>query len=132
MRIKLDLKIFIFLIVFLLTNQIEIYALIMLFAVLHECGHLLAGIILKLKPKRIEFNPMGLSITFEGLGEKIPQKRILIAIAGPLVNLIFIIISVLFSLEETIIYANIILMLFNLIPIYPLDGRQNIEKCVTY
>ena len=45
MKFKIDLKIFIFLIIFLLTRQIEVYATIMFFAIIHELGHLLAGII---------------------------------------------------------------------------------------
>ena len=42
MRFRIDLKIFIFLIIFYFTKQIEIYAMIMLFALIHELGHLLA------------------------------------------------------------------------------------------
>lgn len=42
MQIKINLKIFIFLILFILTNQIEIYGILMLFATVHELGHLLA------------------------------------------------------------------------------------------
>ena len=46
MRFRIDLKIFIFLIIFYFTKQIEIYAMIMLFALIHELGHLLAGILM--------------------------------------------------------------------------------------
>ena len=45
MKFKIDLKIFIFLIIFLLTRQIEVYATIMFFAIIHELGHLLAGVL---------------------------------------------------------------------------------------
>ena len=49
MSIKIDLKIFLFLFLFLLTSQIEIYIILMIFAILHEIGHLIAGLILKFK-----------------------------------------------------------------------------------
>ena len=121
MQLKLDLKIFIFIILFCLTGQIEIYFLLLLFALLHELGHLIAGLCLKLKPKRMELNPFGLSITFEGYGEKfkdnIPTKRILIALAGPMVNLLFILIALCLPINvnrELILYSNVILLLLNL------------------
>ena len=40
MKFRIDLKIFAFLILFYFTRQIEIYALIMLFAIIHELSHL--------------------------------------------------------------------------------------------
>lgn len=52
MRFRIDLKIFIFLIIFYFTKQIEIYAMIMLFALIHELGHLLAGILMGMKPRK--------------------------------------------------------------------------------
>lgn len=57
MQIKINLQIFLFLIVFGLTHQIEIYACIMIFAFVHELGHLIAGVFLKLKPKTLSFMP---------------------------------------------------------------------------
>ena len=37
---------------------------IMIFAIIHELGHLLAGILLGMKPKKIEIMPFGVSISF--------------------------------------------------------------------
>lgn len=135
MHIKIDFKIFVFVILFCLTKQIEIYILLMIFAILHELGHLLAGIILNLKPKRIEINSFGLAITFEGIGEnfngRVNQKKIAIALAGPLVNLIIIFLAMLIPLGDykiLVIYANLILLLLNLLPIYPLDGGRILKN----
>lgn len=135
MQIKIDLKIFIFVVIFCFTHQIEIYVLLMLFALLHELGHLIAGVMLKLKPKKIQLNPCGVEITFEniskGINKKIPQKRILIALAGPLVNLFLIIIALFLPLgihKDIIIYANVILLFVNLLPIYPLDGGRILKN----
>ena len=58
MHLKIDLKIFIFLFLFCVTNQIEIYAILMIFAILHELGHLCAGLLLNLKPKKVNLNPL--------------------------------------------------------------------------
>ena len=130
MQIRINLQIFLFAIVFLLTHQIKIYGLIMIFGLIHELGHMVAGILLKLKPKSLSFMPFGVSITFETYEYKklVEKKKILIAIAGPLTNLAICIITYFLHIDdrikELIEYSNILIALFNLIPIYPLDGGR--------
>ena len=64
MRFRIDLKIFIFIILFYFTKQIQIYAFIMFFAFIHELGHLLCGILLGMQPEKLEIIPFGLSVSF--------------------------------------------------------------------
>ena len=134
MQIKVNLKLFIFLIIFILTHQIEIYGMLMLFAFIHELGHLLAGVLLKLKPKKMTIMPFGISIVFEEYCEAkiINIKKMIIAIAGPLTNIAIAIVFFLLKKEgtENIIYANIIIALFNLLPIYPLDGGRILKSAL--
>ena len=138
MRCRRDLKIFVFLIIFYFTKQIEIYAMIMFFALIHELGHLLAGLLLGMKPEKIELMPFGVSISFkikvEEYNKKIKKgnlleiKKILVAIAGPLTNFIIILITNSLKIDIfkglIIIYTNFLIMIFNLLPIYPLDGGR--------
>lgn len=140
MVFRIDLKIFIFLIILYCTRQIEIYSIIMLFAFLHELGHLLAGILLKMKVKGISILPTGFSIEFNltelDYNKKILKsnilevKKIIVALAGPLVNILVIAITLIFQNEKlsNIIYANIIIVIFNLLPIYPLDGGRILKE----
>ena len=81
MQIKINLQIFIFIAIFILTHQIELYSWIMLFAFLHEIGHLIVGVILKLKPKSLHIMPFGLTVVFETYTKKkmIEIKKIAIA-----------------------------------------------------
>ena len=65
MRFRIDLKIFLFIILFYFTNQLELYALIMIFAILHELGHLLAGVLNGMRPEKLEIKPYGVSILFK-------------------------------------------------------------------
>lgn len=145
MSIKVDLKIFLFGILFVLTRQIEIYATLMIFALLHELGHLCAGLALGFKPKTIGVNPLGFKIEFhtkiEDYNKKIKKgnelclKKLIIALAGPLVNIFITLICLLIKQDliiskETIIYSNLLLAIFNLLPIYPLDGGRLIKECV--
>ena len=64
MQIKVDLKIFLFFLIFLITRRIKIYEILMLFALLHEIGHLICGILLGFKPQKITILPYGLKINF--------------------------------------------------------------------
>ena len=145
MSIKIDLKIFLFAIIFWFTKQIEIYALLMILALIHECGHLVCGICLGLKPSSIKITPVGFQILFKNYiqdyntkvrkGNEVCIKKIAIAFAGPLVN-IFIAIIAFFMPQnmaiskETLIYANLMLTMFNLLPIYPLDGGRILKEIV--
>lgn len=138
MRFKIDLKIFLFLILFYFTKQIETYVMIIFFAIIHELGHLIAGLVMGMKPEKVELRPYGVSISFKLTpndynnkilnGNLLEIKKILVALAGPLTNLVIICIAMnieidLFS-NLMIIYSNLLLILFNLLPIYPLDGGR--------
>lgn len=147
MSIKIDLKIFLFLFLFLLTSQVEIYIILMIFAIIHELGHLIAGLILKFKPEEIKITPVGLQIKFKvdkENSEKIKEaralniKKAIISLAGPLTNLIIAIVSIMIGnfnikiqntyIYHIIIYSNLLIAMFNLIPIYPMDGGRFLNE----
>lgn len=170
MSIKIDLKIFLFLFLFLLTSQIEIYVTLMIFAIIHELGHLLMGVILGFRPEEIKLTPVGLQIKFKmnDLGNidnisiehqvsnsessNVPSKlkineknslcikKAIIALAGPITNLLIDVIVILVGslninvtniyLYQIIIYSNFLIAIFNLIPIYPMDGGRVINEII--
>lgn len=149
MSIKLDLKIFLFLFLFLLTSQLEMYLLLMLFAIIHELGHLAAGLILKFKPEEIKLTPVGLQIQFKVSDEEYKLnnvksytiKKAIIALAGPLTN--FIIATIMIAIAQInidlqytymfslIVYSNLLIAMFNLIPIYPMDGGRVVKEILS-
>ena len=122
MKIRIDLKIFIFFALFYLTNQIEIYLTIMFFCVIHELGHIIIGLILKMKPERLEIMPSGLAISFKVNVDDINFK----IKKGNLLELKKIIEPLYISRQDAI-YSNILIVLFNLLPLYPLDGGRIIK-----
>lgn len=149
MNIKIDIKIFIFAIIFFITNRIEIYASVMIFALIHELGHLICGIIIGFKPENLSIMPYGIKLNFKlnfddynikiKKGNMITIKKIVIALAGPITNLlIFVVVMIITAIKgdfifvgmtsKSIIYSNLIIAIFNLIPIYPLDGGRIVHE----
>lgn len=138
MRFRIDLKIFVFIILFYFTKQIETYAMVMSFAIIHELGHLLAGLTFGMKPEKMEIKPYGIRISFKLMpkdynikikkGNLLELKKMFVAIAGPLTNLLIMIICSNMQIDIftklTIIYSNLLLIIFNILPIYPLDGGR--------
>ena len=144
MRFRIDLKLFLIILIFILTKQIQIYILMMGFAIIHELGHLFAGIFLKMKPEKLEFIPVGVSVSFkvstDDINKKIGKtnilelKKIFVALAGPFINLLIILIvsKTRINIVEQIkiIYANTCILIFNMLPIYPLDGGRIIKGII--
>ena len=62
----------------------------MLFAFLHEIGHIIIGLILKMKLEKIEIMPFGLSAAFyTNFNDKnFKIKEIVLALAGPITSLL--------------------------------------------
>ena len=136
MRFRIDLKIFIFFAIFYFTNQLSLYLWTMLFCFIHEMGHLLMGLFLGLKPEKIEMMPFGFFLEFKTNTEKsskqILKSNILVAIAGPITNLLIIFIILFLHISfigrDIVVYANLLIFAFNLIPIYPLDGGRILKS----
>lgn len=127
MKIKVDLKIFLIIILYILTKNIEIFAMSFIFILLHELGHAITGITLGLKIKKVNVNVFGLSIEFENYGKERINNKIIIDLSGPIINLIAFTIAMILKKEE-IAYINIILAIINLLPIYPLDGGRIVKN----
>ena len=142
MKFRIDLKIFIFVILFLITNQIKIYAMIMIFAIIHELGHLIAGMLLGMKAEKIEIKPFGVAIDFNikrkdyivkiKKGNLLEVKKVLVALAGPMTNVLIIFIlaiPTMFQINLSIVF-DVTHLLFDIRtqfgkqvsePLYPLS-----------
>ena len=141
MKIRIDLKIFIFLAIFYFTNQIKIYMIIMFFSFLHELGHIIVGVILKMKIEKIEMLPCGFSSSFQANlkdyeykiknANLLTLKKMIIALAGPILSMtlviIFTYVNIPYITKQDAIYSNLLISIFNLIPLYPLDGGRIIK-----
>jgi Zn-dependent protease/predicted transcriptional regulator len=105
---------------------------------LHEFGHALAARQYGIRTHDIILLPIGGVARLERMPEK-PSQELVVAIAGPLVNLV--IAGGLFvglnlrgwepnisllegSIAERLLVVNVFLMLFNLLPAFPMDGGR--------
>lgn len=128
---KIDLKIFLILIFYFLTSQIEEFTIMLIFIFIHEMGHLLAGILLGLRPNKVEMTLFGFRIEFDTYKKNKILNRIIVDIAGPFVNLIILIIGII-AKSEIVVYSNLLIICLNLITIYPLDGARIMKNILLY
>lgn len=95
----------------------------------------LCGVSLGVKPSKLQILPVGFAASFFTLDAKsynkkilksnlLTLKKILIALAGPCVNLLFIVVFMNLKQDVTLIYINILILIFNMLCIYPLDGGR--------
>ena len=142
MSFKIDLKIFFFLIVFYFTKQISIYSYMMIFAIIHEFAHCFAGLIVGMKPENIMITPLGFSVKFKIMEDeynkrilksnRLEIKKIVIAMTGPAINFFLVLMLSVVNLagidKQIAIYSNILIAIFNLMPIHPLDGGRILKS----
>ncbi|MFQ7539234.1 MAG: site-2 protease family protein [Clostridium sp.] len=106
---------------------------------LHEMAHIACAILFRYPIERINIYPFGLAATITHIGHGSLVKEILIISAGPLMHVLFPslfqfcvakgILSPSFASYLHTINASI--LLFNLLPIYPLDGGRLMQTFFT-
>ena len=89
--------------------------------VIHELGHIIAAIYYKWKIEKIILLPFGALTLFKEKINRPLKEEFIILIAGPIAQVLFTFLC--FKNKEIIEYSMLIL-LFNLLPIYPLDGSK--------
>lgn len=96
---------------------------------------------LGLKPEKLEVLPVGFAISFkidtENYNKRVLKanllaiKKLVIALAGPAINMVFIIIFIWILPNAIFVYINILVLIFNMLLIYPLDGGR-VLKYILY
>jgi Zn-dependent protease/predicted transcriptional regulator len=125
-------------------NDVARMLLLFLCVLLHEFGHALTALRLGIRTRDITLLPIGGLASLERMPEE-PRKEFLITIAGPLVNLVIMLITAAVmgvayfrSILQTgyteldgwtglgafLLMANASLFLFNMLPAFPMDGGR--------
>lgn len=109
----------------------KLFIIYTLCAVLHEGAHALVARKLGYVCARVKLMPYGAVLEAES-DEFVPRDEIIIALVGPLSNLLFALVCVCawwifpesYYLTSDFVVANMSCALFNLLPIFPLDGGR--------
>lgn len=112
-----------FILLFILLGYFKFYLYFMLVIIIHEIGHLTFALIFRWKIKNITILPLGALIKFEDNLNKPIKEEFIIAIMG----IVFQSVLLLFVHNEMLVMCYKIVLIFNLIPIYPLDGAKIIN-----
>ncbi len=123
-KIKFHPLFYITALLMLFTGYFKDFSLFLIIVMFHELGHVLAGLIFKWKIKSINVLPFGaITIFDEGLTKSLLEEFI-ISIMGPLFQII---IYNLLRLRYDVFFIHYSLLIFNLLPIIPLDGSKIIS-----
>lgn len=132
MKIEINLKIILVFMLFLLLKNIDTYIIFLVFIIIHELAHLIIGILIGGKPRKLYLNPLGVSLEFYSYGKNKFISKLLFYLIGPISNLIIAIIFLNLKITEyyklKIIYTNLAICYFNLLPILPLDGGNVLKE----
>lgn len=136
MKIEIDLKVILLFIVFIFTAQIEVYTICIIFILFHELAHIIMGYCLGMRITNLKLNVLGFSAEMYNYNSRKSYIKIITYLAGPISNLICATIFYYLDLNQilkmNLIYTNLLLFAFNLLPILPLDGGKILKEILKY
>ena len=129
-HIYLDKYFLFFLLVIIFTGNFTYFLVYFSLLFIHEMGHTITGILFGYQLEKIVFYPLG-GVTIFNLPINIPlKKELLILIMGPFMQIVgYLILKNFFSYISSYHYT---LLIFNLLPLYPLDGGKILNILCNY
>jgi stage IV sporulation protein FB len=109
----------------LITGHFWDYVVFTSIIIVHEFGHIFSGVLFSWKINRIVVLPFGGLTVFDVLINTSLIEQLIVTLMGPLFQVVYIfILNYFFSLNSIVLYYNFVLLFFNLLPIYPMDGSK--------
>lgn len=123
-KISISNYFYIMIIFVIYTGAYKLFLYTFIFVLLHELAHILMAKHFGLRIKKLMITPIGQIAIIDKIDTVVTYKKLLIISSGVTFNLIMYIIFSMISGESAYLMKNINLSiaLFNLLPIYPLDG----------
>ncbi|MCL2521949.1 MAG: hypothetical protein FWE36_03715 [Erysipelotrichales bacterium] len=127
MKIKVHYSLLILVALAFFAGFIQKVAILLTLILLHEVGHILACKFYKREINGFTILPFGAVINFEN-DKNVPIKEdFVIASAGLFVNFIILLAGFILPLSDDVVIFNRYLLIFNILPIWPLDGGRILE-----
>ena len=105
----------------------QYFLTLFILVILHEMCHIFTAGIWGLKTKTVTVTPIGTYAEINGINDIHITKRLLIVLAGPIFNL-----ALCPFCKTPLRQINFALALFNLLPLYPLDGGRIFHYIISY
>ena len=130
MQIKVHPLFFVLALILIAFGQALNFACTFLALILHETAHALMARARGFVVKRVVLLPFGAMMSVEERFDR--TSSVAVGLAGPVANLLVALLTLgvwwlfpaVYSLTLPFLYANLSLGLFNLLPVYPLDGSR--------
>ncbi|SNX55154.1 M50 family metallopeptidase [Thermoanaerobacterium sp. RBIITD] len=135
-KIKINPFTWVFVLLLIITRYYVELVNIVLTVAIHEFSHFIMAKRLNVNVLQIEIFPFGGAAILDSSLFIRPDLEILIALAGPLSNLVFVLLLIIIA-ESTgisfdhLISINIIMCIFNLLPGVPLDGGRALKSILS-
>ena len=123
-KIKIHPLYLIFILIFILIGRFRFIIFFTLLILIHEIGHIIMSILFRWDIDKIVILPFGAMIKYNELINRRLLEEFLIAISGVIFQYIFFLILKDIINYKYFSFINYFIIIFNLIPIYPLDGSQ--------
>ena len=122
--IKFDYSTIFILLVLFLCGYIRIGLMIVFIVLFHELGHILTSILFKYKVISVTIYPFGGITKLDKDINTSPNKEMLLALSGIIMQIILIPLVKIINIHDYNLFMkyNLSIMIFNLLPIIPLDG----------
>lgn len=120
-------------------ESIEIMVILLAIIMMHELSHGLIARLFGIKIKEIQILPIGGIVKLDKSLNFSNKEEIVISAAGPIFNIILS--ATVFFLQkyfegqnnlDFIIFSSLVIGIFNLIPVLPLDGGRIFRSCLAY
>ncbi|PLT30138.1 M50 family metallopeptidase [Peribacillus deserti] len=123
----------------ILTAQFIPICLLFLIVLIHELGHAAAAQYYSWRIKSIKLLPFGGALETEEHGNRSLREDLIVALAGPAQHIWLCAIGFVLFQSQLItheafyqfFYMNLVIFLFNLLPIWPLDGGKLVFVCLS-
>lgn len=105
-------------------DMLEVYLMTLLMVLIHEMGHFIMARYFKFDINKILVLPFGAFLSLNDFGRHHIIEELIVLLGGLSTHLIIYVFLRIFHMDNYLYEINRLILMFNLLPIYPLDGSK--------